>query len=59
MLLKQIFISRILGKPPQHEWPENTVSISWDSFDNTERIDLRQLIQNLGENAHDLVSVSV
>ncbi|XP_063907857.1 cyclin-dependent kinase 6 [Zophobas morio] len=49
-------ILRILGKPPRHEWPENNVAISWDSFDNTDRVDLKEIIPNLDENAHDLLT---
>ncbi|XP_008196448.1 cyclin-dependent kinase 4 isoform X2 [Tribolium castaneum] len=49
-------ILRILGKPPQHEWPDNSLSINWDSFDNTERIDFKEIIQNLGDSAHDLLT---
>ena len=54
-----LLFCRILGKPPRHEWPENNVAISWDSFDNTDRVDLKEIIPNLDENAHDLLTVSV
>jgi cyclin-dependent kinase 7 len=50
-----VFFS-ILGKPQQNEWPENTLSISWESFGNTQKMDFKDIIPNLNDNACDLLT---
>jgi cyclin-dependent kinase 4 len=49
-------ILSILGKPQQNEWPENTLSISWESFGNTQKVDFKDIIPNLNDNACDLLT---
>lgn len=49
---------RILGKPREDEWPENNVSIKYDSFEIKNKIEISALIPNLCENAYDLIMVS-
>jgi serine/threonine protein kinase len=53
-----VFFS-ILGKPQQNEWPENTLSISWESFGNTQKMDFKDIIPNLNDNACDLLTVGL
>lgn len=48
---------RILGRPSQDEWPDDTVSIKWESFKVHERVELTNVIPNLCENAYDLIMV--
>lgn len=48
---------RILGRPSQDEWPDDTVSIKWESFKVHERVELTNVIPNLCENAYDLIKV--
>ncbi|RZC42528.1 cyclin-dependent kinase 6 [Asbolus verrucosus] len=49
-------ILSILGKPPKHEWPDNSVSISWESLDNFERMEFKHLVHNLSDSAEDLIT---
>nr|XP_023011987.1 cyclin-dependent kinase 4 [Leptinotarsa decemlineata]XP_023011988.1 cyclin-dependent kinase 4 [Leptinotarsa decemlineata] len=51
--LSKIF--RVLGKPPQNEWPEETVSIKWNAFDIVNQVRLGQIAPNICETAQDLI----
>lgn len=54
-----LYCFRILGRPSQDEWPDDTVSIKWESLKVHEHIELTNLIPNLCENAYDLIMVSL
>ncbi|XP_056639045.1 cyclin-dependent kinase 4 [Diorhabda sublineata] len=51
--LSKIF--RIIGKPSEKEWPEENVSIKWNSFDVINTITIEEIIPNICETACDLV----
>lgn len=53
----QLFkIFKILGKPPQCEWPEN-VSIDYNSFTVNRSASIRDLLPNLDDTSYDLIMV--
>ncbi|KAG5888670.1 hypothetical protein JTB14_014863 [Gonioctena quinquepunctata] len=51
--LSKIF--RVLGKPPENEWPEENVSIKWNSFDVINQVRIDQVSPNICETAYDLI----
>ncbi|KAJ8980137.1 hypothetical protein NQ317_014631 [Molorchus minor] len=51
--LSKIF--RVLGKPREDEWPEELVTIKWDSFDVINQIRINQICPNMCETAYDLI----
>ncbi|KAJ8962474.1 hypothetical protein NQ314_005711 [Rhamnusium bicolor] len=51
--LSKIF--RVLGKPAQNEWPEEKVSIKWNSFDVINQIRIDQISPNICETAYNLI----
>ncbi|CAG9860765.1 unnamed protein product [Phyllotreta striolata] len=51
--LSKIF--RIIGKPLEEEWPEETVSIKWSSFDVINQVKINHLSPNIDETAENLI----
>ncbi|CAH1117349.1 unnamed protein product [Phaedon cochleariae] len=51
--LSKIF--RVLGKPPESEWPEENISIKWNSFNVNSQISIDRICPNICETAYDLI----
>ncbi|XP_018576012.1 cyclin-dependent kinase 4 [Anoplophora glabripennis] len=51
--LSKIF--RLLGKPSKHEWPEESTTIKWNSFNVINQIRLDQFCPYICETAQDLI----
>ncbi|CAH1956221.1 unnamed protein product [Acanthoscelides obtectus] len=51
--LSKIF--RVLGKPPEDEWPEENVFIKWNSFDVIGQVRIDEISPNICETAYDLI----
>ncbi|XP_060521364.1 cyclin-dependent kinase 4 [Cylas formicarius] len=48
-------IFKILGKPSQDEWPEDSTAIKWNSFDINSKISIKMIAPNICENAYNLI----
>lgn len=52
-----VFLDRLLGKPSKHEWPEESTTIKWNSFDVINQIRLEHFCPYICETAQDLIMV--
>lgn len=48
---------RVLGKPPEAEWPKTDVSIKWNSFDVVNHVKIKDICPNICDTALDLIMV--
>lgn len=51
------YSSRVLGKPPEDEWPKTEVPIKWNSFEVVNQVTIYQVSPNICDTAQDLIMV--
>lgn len=54
-----LFYFRVLGKPPEEEWPKTDVPIKWNSFEVVNQVKINDICQNICSTAQDLIFVSM